>query len=160
VKGRNLRKIISTGCVVIAGLLGSPTHTLQQHSQATIDQRPNRLQQFLAAMGSPVSHLAPDFVAAADRNTLDWRLLPSIAVVESGAGKEFTNNNIFGWDSGKTKFPSIRAGIHTVAARLSNSRLYKHKPVNALLATYNPRADYAARVMHVMRSIGPAEYPR
>ncbi len=109
-------------------------------------------------MGSPVSHLAPDFVDAADRNTLDWRLLPSIAVIESGAGKEYTNNNIFGWDSGKTKFPSVRAGIHTVATRLSKSRLYKHKPITALLSTYNPRADYAARVIRVMQSIGPSEY--
>ncbi len=153
-----MQKIISTGCVVIAGLLGSPVPHSQQLRPVSVDERPHRLHQFLSEIGSPVSQLAPEFVAAADRNTLDWRLLPSIAVVESGAGKEYINNNIFGWDSGKTKFPSVRAGIHTVASRLSKSRLYKHKPVNALLATYNPSADYAARVMRVMQSIGPAVY--
>ena len=143
----------------MAGLLASPIQPLQGHRPRQVDPRSTRLHQFLTAMGSPVSQLAPEFVAAADKNTLDWRLLPSIAVIESGAGKESSNNNIFGWDSGRTKFSSVRAGIHTVAARLSTSRLYRHKPVTALLATYNPQADYPARVIRVMQSIGPAEYP-
>lgn len=150
-----MRKNISTGFVVIAGLLGSSLPHPAQTSIPNDDPRLARLSHYLTRLKSPVTHLAPEFLAAADRNALDWRLLPGIAVIESGAGKEYLNNNIFGWDSGKRKFPSIRAGIHTVAVRLSKSKLYRNKDVEDILDTYNPNPDYAARVMRVMKQIGP-----
>jgi len=153
-----LRKNISTGFVVFAGLLGAPLPQpgaqAPGHSQ---DPRLARLSLYLTRLKSPVTYLAPEFIAAADRNTLDWRLLPSIAVIESGAGKEYVNNNIFGWDSGKQKFPSIRASIHSVAHRLSRSKLYRNKDVEDILGTYNPNPGYPGRVMRVMKAIGPEE---
>ena len=90
---------------------------------------------------------------------LDWRLLPSIAVLESGGGKEYTNNNIFGWDSCKTAFPSVRAGIHTVARALGQSRLYRDKDLDELLLTYNTNAEYSERVKALMAELGSAEIP-
>jgi hypothetical protein len=153
-----MRKFISTGFVLVAGLVGTPTANSisAAGTKAPADPRLAHLNKFFAALDSPVRDLAPEFLAAADRHTLDWRLLPSIAVVESSAGKDYKNNNIFGWDSCNKKFPSVRAGIHEVAARLATSRLYRKKGVEGILNTYNPNSDYAPRVMRIMRSIGPA----
>jgi hypothetical protein len=119
------------------------------------DPRLALLRNFFRAFRSPVSHLAPDFLAAADRHGLDWRLLPSISVVESGGGKNATKNNIFGWASARRGFTSVRGSIDWVASRLAHSKLYQDKDLDAILATYNPRADYPARVKSVMKLIAP-----
>jgi hypothetical protein len=77
--------------------------------------------------------------------------------VESTCGKLARNNNLFGWDSGRTDFPSMTAGIHQVGYRLANSRFYKNKELNELLVTYNPNAGYADRVKSVMERIGRSD---
>jgi hypothetical protein len=93
----------------------------------------------------------------ADQNNLDWRLLPSISFVESGGGREARNNNLFGWDGGRAIYSSIRAGIHDVAERLGNSKLYRDKGVDEILRTYNPNTHYTGVVKSVMRRISPSE---
>jgi hypothetical protein len=119
------------------------------------DPRLALLRNFFLAFRSPVSHLAPEFLAAADRYDLDWRLLPSISVVESGGGKNATRNNIFGWASARKGFTSVRGSIGWVASRLARSKLYQNKDLDGILATYNPRAGYPARVKSVMKLIAP-----
>ena len=121
------------------------------------DPRLARLMDFLEVYGGPVRNLAPQFLEAADRHDLDWRLLPSICVVETSGGKAAFKNNIFGWDSARRGFSSVREGIYHVASRLAESRLYKGKELNRLLATYNPRAGYPARVKAFMRLADPTE---
>jgi hypothetical protein len=80
-------------------------------------------------------------------------------VIESSGGKYFRNNNIFGWDSPNGKFASIKEAIHTVASRLSNSKLYKNKNIEEILRTYNTNADYPGRVRRLMTTISPARIP-
>jgi len=99
------------------------------------------------------------FITAADENALDWRLLPSISIIESGGGKAAVNNNIFGWDGGRIVFKSIPHGIRTVAQVLSKSDLYRHKNTDDILRLYNPYPDYGFRVKAVMRSLGPVNVP-
>jgi hypothetical protein len=77
--------------------------------------------------------------------------------VETTGGKSARNNNLFGWDSGRARFPSPIAGIHAVGYRLSHSDLYKDKELDALLATYNPNLEYRRMVKSVMQRIAPAE---
>jgi len=119
-----------------------------------IDSRVIQLRRFLQARDCPISRFAPDFIAAADRFALDWRLLPSISYVESGGGKEYRGNNIFGWGNGVQAFPSIRAGIRVVASRLAKSSLYRDKSLDDVLRTYNPDLAYGARVKAVMVRLG------
>ncbi|MDQ2950454.1 MAG: hypothetical protein M3Y27_31695, partial [Acidobacteriota bacterium] len=69
------------------------------------DPRTVRLIKFFSHLHCPVLNLAPDFIHEADVNHLDWRLLPSISVIESGGGKAYKNNNIFGWNKGEQLFP-------------------------------------------------------
>lgn len=130
----------------------SSTHPVPRSSYAD-DPRRVRLASFFGASGSPAAALAEDFLVAADRNHLDWRLLPGICTVETSGGKNLSGNNLFGWGSGRHQFPSARAGIHTVASRLSNSKLYKNKELTKLLRTYNNHSGYPERVQAVMRRI-------
>lgn len=121
------------------------------------DPRLVRLERFFAKCGCPAGVLSKDFLAAADTYSLDWRLLPSIAFVESSGGKAFRNNNIFGWGNADIPFASVRTGIYTVAERLANSRPYQGKRLQQFLNTYNPNEGYAERVKAVMVRLGPIE---
>jgi hypothetical protein len=57
------------------------------------------LEDFFGELGSPLKHNAHQFVAVADKYSLDYRLLPSIACMESSCGKYLIPNtyNPFGW---------------------------------------------------------------
>jgi hypothetical protein len=146
--------------LLIAGILAVPATVTQSELEAPSyehDPRLETLKGFFSEMQSPGQDLSEDFLWAADRHALDWRLLPSISVVESGGGLDARNNNLFGWNNGKTSFPSVRAGIHNVADRLANSKLYRNKDLDALLRTYNPNASYPQAVKSVMRRISRSE---
>ncbi|SRR5579884_3644477 len=121
----------------------------------SVDPRTDRLKKFLGRLHCPVAPLADEFVNAADENQLDWRLLPSISVVESGGGKAYRNNNIFGWNNGLQLFPTIRSSIHEVAYKLGKSALYRNRDLMGKLRLYNPDESYAERVLAVMRRISP-----
>jgi len=141
--------------VVAAGLLAAPEVAGPLSAEVDLDPREVRLRAFLASKSSPIEHLAPDFVEAADQNALDWRLLPSISMVESSGGKYKKGNNIFGWANCERRFPSVRHGIHLVARRLAESPHYRGKSIEGKLRTYNPRAEYTLAVKRFMREIGP-----
>ena len=156
-----LTKVFPSSVVLLTALLAVPTAALPDHQAAERalcrpDPRVLRIESFFRNYDSPAADLASDFVFAADLYNLDWRLLPSISMVESSGGKHFTNNNIFGWDSCRTGFPTVRDGIYTVASRLANSKLYKGKELDEILRVYNPYPDYDDLVM---RSITPLGTP-
>lgn len=151
-----------TKTLLVAGLLATPVIVSTQQPSVMAhtepeDPRPKLIWQYFADRDCPLRDSAADFVAAADQNELDWRLLPSISMIESSGGKDYRNNNVFGWDSCRESFPSVQAGIHFVASKLAKSRLYKNKNVDQKLSTYNPQPDYLSRVKAVMRALGPAD---
>ncbi len=151
--------------LLVAGLLAAPaTVSVQQYKAAPPvkqkDPRLSRLEKFFGDRDCPLRDAAKDFLIAADQNHLDWRLLPSISMIESSGGKYYGNNNVFGWGSAKEKFTSVRAGIHYVAAQLGKSRRYKGKDIDSKLQTYNPLPEYSQKVKAVMRAIGSCSQPR
>lgn len=121
------------------------------------DPRLGRLKRFLQTARSPLSVFAEELLYAADLHGLDWRLLPSISLIESGGGKRCSGNNIFGWDSGRRVFSSVREAIHLVAGKLATSKLYKNKNRRSLLRTYNPHPGYPARVEALIERLSPTE---
>ncbi len=150
--------------LLVAGLMAVPAMvSVQQYqAQARVDRndpRLQRLQQFFAARDCPLEDAAEDFLVAADQNELDWRLLPSISMVESSGGKDYRNNNVLGWDSCRERFPSVRAGIHYVAAQLANSKRYRDKDLDEKLQTYNPLPEYPRRIKAVMRALAATSQP-
>jgi hypothetical protein len=157
-----MRKLLS-GVAVFAGVVWLPSHisTRQVHAVPIPDYRNDprlqSLKNFFEKAACPALKYVSAFLEAADIYELDWRLLPSISYVESSGGKAAPNNNLFGWDSGHAHFASAAAGIHEVGYQLSHSELYRDKDTDAILATYNPNADYAIKVKWVMRQIAPSE---
>lgn len=158
-----MRRIVVTGgLAVFAGMFALPGSVGPTHAPATaavpqVDKRLINLQGFFQKRDCPARKYASDFLWAADLYSLDWRLLPSISFVESTGGKAARNNNLFGWNSGNTRFPSVRASIHEVARKLAHSKPYRGKTLVNKLLTYNPRAEYAQRVLEVMQAIHPSE---
>ncbi len=156
-------KLFTSGVAVFAGMVSAPIMyaplrvVTSPPADYRGDVRTQALRTFFEKSGSPARQYIDEFLDAADSFELDWRLLPSLAFVESGGGKAAPNNNLFGWDSGRAHFSSVVAGIHEVGFRLTHSPLYKDKDLDGLLATYNPAAEYARTVKRVMEQIAPAE---
>lgn len=145
--------------VLVAGLFGFAASAVPVNQDATREPIPDsrlpKLRRFFIVRSTPISHLAEDFLAVADRHGLDWRLLPSIAIVESSGGKYHANNNIFGWGNGATRFASIHRSIDSIASQIAQMKSYKGKDLNGFLRTYNPVGDYPSRVKKVMRALDP-----
>lgn len=155
-----IKRRISRGLLLATGFFGitNPADPGPRPADvaAQTDPRLIRVRDYLLQNGSPAHVYAADFIRAADQNDLDWRLLPSISIVESGGGKAARNNNIFGWDNCKQRFRTTREGIYRVASRLRKSPYYRNKSVEEILRTYNPRTEYPSRVTFVMDRLGPA----
>lgn len=149
----DLRRWITKGLVLcsiaLAPAENSPAE-VPTEKHYTKDSRFRRIKAFFNKRACPMEKYAADLVAAADQNQLDWRLLPSLALVESSGGKVYRNNNVFGWDSCKRRFPTVQAGIHVVAERLANSPYYRGKTLEGKLRSYNQNPGYAATVKRVM----------
>jgi hypothetical protein len=135
----------------LAGLRAEPAV-----SSCDADTRCRSLQKFFRSYESPLQRFSLSFIKAADRHGLDWRLLPAISMVESSGGKYYRKNNVFGWNSGRTRFQSIEAGIRYVASRFAQSPLYAGRTSMGILQKYNPAPnDYPPKVAHFMRELSP-----
>ncbi len=161
-----MKRILQSGIVIAAGLLGIATATVHADQDLTsnrkkFDLREAILRRFLKDNHSPAENFAGVFVAEADAHGLDWRLLPSLAFVETGAGKQAQGNNLFGWANGKTRFTNVSEAIHEVALSLAEGRSYRNKDVQAKLRSYNHNLGYGAMVVRVMERIAtmPAALP-
>jgi hypothetical protein len=142
------------GLVAVSGQ--ADVNSLPVQPAVSTDPRLIRIRQYFLERDCPAHQYAEDFVLAADRHELDWRLLPSLSMVESTGGKEARNNNMFGWDNCDVRFVTNRAGIYHVASRLAKSRYYKGRTLDQRLKTYNPRHEYGKKVKLVMAQLGPA----
>jgi hypothetical protein len=148
-------KRISSFASIAAGLLFPAVAGVAESPKAEYrnDPRLAALERFFEERNCPLAEFAEDFLEASDRNGLDWRLLPSLSFVESSGGKDYSNNNVFGWDNCRERFPSVRHGIYYVAERLGQSNLYRDKSLEQRLKLYNPVGDYPGRVKKVMQQI-------
>lgn len=128
---------------------------------AVINEESSRtelVRQFLEKHGSPLEPYAPDLIAAANRYDLDFRLLPAIAMQESGACKKVPSdsNNCWGWGiyGGKvTKFSNYPEAIETISKTLSTK--YRDKGLvtpHEVGLLYNPSNtnNWAENVTHFM----------
>ena len=155
-----MKRFLQSGVVLFAGVLGIATASVVPEQDITkerkkFDLREVLLRKFLKTNHCPIEDYAATFLAEADTHELDWRLLPSISLVESGGGRTAKGNNLFGWANGKRSFESIGEAIHLVASALSHGRAYMGKDLPGKLAAYNQGTDYQAMVMDIMRQISP-----
>lgn len=148
------------GIVVLGGIaLALPAGCFAEEptpDRCLSDSRCSAVRNLFLRYKSPLHSVAHDFVTAADRHKLDWRLLPGIAMVETGGGKAGRRYNAFGWNSGRARFPSYSAGIAFVAARFSQSKIYRGRSSTGILRQYNPnRTAYPPKVIRFMKELSP-----
>ncbi len=116
----------------------------------------------------PLAGYGMTMVLEAEKNELDWRLVPAIAVRESTGGKHECKkvpNNPFGWGSCRIGFTSNEHAIETIAKNLGGNNpktahYYDEKTVKQILHAYNPPSivpKYAEQVMKIMSTIGPED---
>jgi hypothetical protein len=158
-----MKKLFSIKVVAIAGMVSLPMAVSPRLGQSIPsadyrnDPRLEKVRSFFAKLDCPAWKYAATFLEAADDYALDWRLLPSLSYVESTGGKAARHNNLFGWNSGRAHFSTPHAAIHIIGFNLAHAGQYRDKDLDALLMTYNPTAEYAAKVKSVMRRIAPTE---
>jgi hypothetical protein len=102
----------------IAGASG----VLKAETEAKVaDTRALRLEGYLTSQGSPLTPYARKFVEEADKNQIDWRLLPAIAGIESSFGKRMIAGtyNAWGWGGGTIRFASWEEAIETISKALA-----------------------------------------
>lgn len=113
----------------------------------------------------PLAGMGMKMVLEAEKNNLDWRLIPAIAVRESTGGKnecKKVSNNPFGWASCKVGFDSNEHAIETIAHNLGGNNPntayhYDEKTTKQILHAYNPPSivpRYAEQVISIMNAIG------
>jgi hypothetical protein len=158
-----MKRFLPPGLMIFAGILGLAPYAGLAEQDVTkaprkVDLREAILRKFLKANHCPDQEYAELLIAEADTYGLDWRLLPSLALVETGGGRTAKGNNLFGWANGKMSFTTIGEAIHQVASALSGGRAYRGKSLDDILLTYNSeRPDYRAMVLDIMRQISPRQ---
>ena len=157
-----MKRFSPSGFMIFAGVLGIATASGHGDQDVTknrkkFDLREAILRKFLKDKHCPDQEFTEVFIAEADSHGLDWRLLPSLALIETGGGRTFKGNNLFGWGNGKQTFGSIGDAIHTVASTLAHGSAYRGKDLGGKLAAYNQGTDYPAMVLEIMRQISPRQ---
>jgi hypothetical protein len=122
---------------------------------------------YFASKDAPLSGYGMKFVTEAEKNNLDWRLLPAIAMRETTGGKFACKNpnapyNNFGWHSCKKGFSSVDESIEYISMTLGGNneraRHYKEGMTSEqILKKYNPDSivpGYSKQVMKIMDTIG------
>lgn len=173
---------ISQAVVNIAGninatpsVLYSQKHNTELALNDAIDQKlaaqkvkAEAVDSYFRERNMPLEGTGMKMVLEAEKNDLDWRLLPAIAVRESTGGKfacKKATFNSFGWGSCKINFNSNEKAIETVAKNLggnnpNTAHHYDDKTTTQILRAYNPPSivpRYAEQVISIMNAIGEAE---
>lgn len=153
---------------ILVGVPGSATIMTGEIIPAKTDVRAEKIDQYFKSKGLPLAGYGKKMVEVADKNDIDWRLIPAIAMRESTGGKfacKKVTFNPFGWASCRVGFKSYDHAIESLGQHLGGNHpktknYYDGKDVEGILKTYNPPKvvpQYADQVMNIMKSIEATE---
>lgn len=137
----------------------------EEIKEQIITKKAEAIDNYFKERDMPLAGYGLKMVIEAEKNNLDWRLLPAIAVRESTGGKfacKRVKFSAFGWGSCKINFKSYEESIEIIALNLGGnnprtSRYYANKDTYKILQAYNPPTivlKYAEQVMKIMDAIG------
>jgi hypothetical protein len=144
---------------------GNPSKILSSISAQ--DSRAALIDNFLASHRSPMAGLGNNFVVAADKYGIDWRLLPAIAFQESNLGKKAPAGtyNPFGWaiyPGSKVGFNSWTDAINLVSASFkknySDQGLTEPETIVAKYTAKESSPTWVFAVKAAMEEISANEY--
>ena len=154
------KNIEANGLLIFNQVLDQKAKDLKAKAEA--------IDSYFESRDMPLFGMGMKMVQEAEKNDLDWRLLPAIAVRESTGGKfdcKKVENNPFGWGSCKIGFDSLNKAIEIVAMNLGGNnpnteRHYADKTTDQILKAYNPPSivrNYVKQVKSIMNAIGPED---
>lgn len=132
--------------------------TLEEINSKRLGPQAQVLADYLAQYNSPLAPHAQDFIDAAREYNLDWRLVVSIAGVESTFGK-FTPGGYNGWgwgvyDTQAIYFKSWKEGIYAVSLGLRENYINKGLTNPYLMnRLYAQSPSWGGRVTYFMNEI-------
>lgn len=103
------------------------------------DMRPILVSNFLSR--TPLAPYSKYIVEIADKYQIDYRLIPAIAMKESGGGAAIdpASHNAWGWENGRTYFGSWEEAIDTVGKTLKKNYIAKGLITpDQIMAVYAP----------------------
>ena len=123
--------------------------------QINHDARPAKLAQFMDKYHFKRPYYIHEFIKSADKNSIDFALLPSIELIESSGNKRYIQgtSNPFGWCSDKCSFKNIPDAIDYISAQLGNGKYYKGKTLREKLRAYNPNPRYGVEIINLMAQV-------
>lgn len=147
-----------SGEIFSSSILSKNTSFELSRQVLSTDIRVNKVAKYLEQYDSPLAYFAPDFVAAADKYGLDYRLLVAISGVESTYGKFYLAGtfNVYGWGQGRIAFQSWSDGIDEISKGLKTGYLEKGaKDIWQIGRIYNPpnSDNWSATVSSIMDKI-------
>lgn len=114
----------------------------------------NNIKTYLEGRNSPLSVYAEEFVKAAQTYGIDYRIVPSISIIESSGGiHTFKRYNAWGW--GKMNFSSWEEGIWTVSEGIGKYYANGLNTPQKIAPSYCPpsASHWASKVSFVMSEI-------
>lgn len=106
-----------------------------------VDFRPLRVAKFLK--GTPLEKYSEQIVAISDKYEIDYRLIPAIAMKETGAGRVAPEDsfNAWGFENGRTQFESWEQALESVAKTLKTRYVAKGMDTpDKMMPVYAPPA--------------------
>ena len=143
--------LVRLACLVFAGIVS--IGATDEVAAALPDPRILKVDAFFDSYGCPAPNYAAEYVRAADLYHVDYRLLPTISLLESTCGSYQRHNNHWGWNSTKTGFPSVVHGIDFITQQLAEGDAYKNRDLDGKLFAYNPRPAYVRVTRRLMQKI-------
>lgn len=157
----------------IENILGEIKDNKDTALQAERLAKAEKINTYFGKRNLPLEGHGMEMVMVAEKYNIDWRLIPSIALIETTGGKFACSKtykatgdirytyNVFGWGSCSIKFESYNEAFEILAKNLSGNnpktaRYYKGKDTIGILESYNPRhivSDYPEKIMKVMSAI-------
>jgi hypothetical protein len=138
------------------------TSVITPQEEVARKDKAQAIDKFFKSYNAPLEGYGMKFVLEAEKNDIDWRLLPAIAMRESTGGKQAckkADNSVFGYGSCKLSFKSIDDSIEVVAKSLggnnpNTARHYDGKTTVQILKKYNSVIpNYTKQVVKIMNMI-------
>ena len=161
--------VVTTPQIVLSEKLNSESSSLFAFNQE-IDQeaqilkvQADAIDAYFKERNMPLEGMGMKMAQEADKNDLDWRLLPALTARESSGGRHACKTatfNSFGWGSCKISFDSNEQAIETIAKHLggnmeSTAKHYDNKTTEEILREYNSVIPkYVKQVKSIMDDIG------
>ena len=154
-----MKKTLITLTIILIAIFNPAGSVMAKEKNEEIIQKKLILINYLRNKKSPLEAYAENLILEAQKNNLDWRLVPAITGVESSFGKRipYQSYNAYGWANGVYKFKSWEDSIEKVSETLNKKYIQKGAVnINKIAKIYAPPSPtWSTKVKFFINQIDP-----